>query len=204
MECNAPHLPEIGHAASRGLFRFWESIRGERSAPLRSDISLQEIRHLLPWMFISERGRGEAVHRLRLAGTGVCQLWGDNMTGKDLFASWSKFERSTMNKLLDSALADHHPFVMRCRARTARDVSATLEILGLPVQADDTGSTQVLGLVVPFQDTELLRGERLASFHLVSVRIIWIEPLPKSKASLSHPAGQLQSHLKLIRGGRAD
>jgi hypothetical protein len=204
MECNAPHLPEIGHAASRSLFRYWESIRGERSAPLRSDISLREIRHLLPWMFISERKFGDAAHRLRLAGTGVCQLWGDNMTDKDLFASWSKFERTTMCKLLDSALIDNHPFVMRCRARTARDVSVTLEILGLPVQADDTGSTQVLGLVVPFQDSELLRGERLDSFHLVSVRIIWIEPLPKNRASLSHPAGQLQSHLKLIRGGRVD
>src|SRR5687768_11467454 len=202
MKSNASPVPEIGHSSSRSLFRYWESIRGERSAPLRSDIQLQQIYPLLPWIFISEPVPGGSGHRLRLAGTGLCELWGENMTGKDLFAAWNNFEQSTMNKLLGSATTEHHPFIMRCRVRNESGMSATVEIMGLPVKADDTGGTQVLGLIVPFQDSELLRQHRLVSFDLVSVRIIWIEPLPQPQSSPQASPITLQPHLQLISGGR--
>jgi hypothetical protein len=203
-----PSAPQgIAHSRARDLFRYWESIRGERAAPLRSDISLQQIRNLLPWMFISEPGGETSAHYLRLAGTGLCQLWGDNMTGRDLFAGWSSFERETMYKLLDAAVKDQQPFVMRCRARTETGLQAHLEILGLPVEADDTGKKQVLGLVVPFQEPELLRHHKLVSFDLVSIRIIWTEPLPRSNSTPSCStlaATKRQPHFRLIRGGRRE
>ena len=202
MKSNASPLPEIGHSSSRSLFRYWESVRGERSAPLRSDIRLQQICLLLPWMFISESEPKGSSHRLRLAGTGVCELWGENMTGKDLFAAWNNFERSTMNKVLASATSDRHPFIMRCRVRNESGMSATVEIMGLPVEADDTGRTQVLGLIVPFQDSELLRQHRLVSFDLVSVRIIWIEPLPQKQTCPAASRAKLSPHLQLVSGGR--
>jgi hypothetical protein len=74
--------------------------------------------------------------------------------------------------------------------------------MGLPVEADDTGRTQVLGLIVPFQDSELLRQHRLVSFDLLSVRIIWIEPLPQPQSSPQASPATLQPHLQLISGGR--
>jgi hypothetical protein len=202
MKSNASPLPEIGHSSSRSLFRYWESIRGERSAPLRSEIQLQKICPLLPWMFISEPAPSGMDHRLRLAGTGVCELWGENMTGKDLFAAWNAFERSTMSRLLNSAVSERHPFIMRCRVRNESGMSATVEIMGLPVEADDTGTTQVLGLIVPFQDSELLRQHRLVSFDLVSVRIIWIEPLPQKQTCPHASRAKLPPHLQLVSGGR--
>lgn len=202
MKASASPLPEIGHSSSRSLFRYWESIRGERSAPLRSEIELQQICPLLPWLFISEPAADGLSQRLRLAGTGVCQLWGENMTGKDLFAAWNHFERSTMNKLLASAIADRHPFIMRCRVRNASGMSAIIEIMGLPVEADDTGKIQVLGLIVPFQDSELLRQHRLVSFDLVSVRIIWIEPLPQKQTCLNSSRSKPAPHLQIVPGGK--
>jgi len=202
MKANASPLPEIGHSSSRSLFRYWESIRGERSAPLRSEIELHQICPLLPWMFISEPAADGSGHRLRLAGTGVCELWGENMTGRDLFAAWNHFERTTMDKLLASAVADRHPFIMRCRVRNESGLSATIEIMGLPVEADDTGQTQVLGLIVPFQDSELLRQHRLVSFDLVSVRIIWIEPLPQKQTCPHASRTKLPPQLQIVSGGK--
>jgi hypothetical protein len=200
-----PSAPQgIAHSRARDLFRYWESIRGERTAPLRSDISLQQICNLLPWIFISEPAGETSAHHLRLAGTGLCQLWGENMTGRDLFACWGAFERETMYRLLGAAVKDQQPFVMRCRARTETGLQANLEILGLPVEADDTGKKQVLGLVVPFQEPELFRHDRLVTFDLVSIRIIWTEPLPRmnSISSCSSTATKRQPRFKLIQGGR--
>jgi hypothetical protein len=195
---------EISHSGTRNLFRYWESIRGERSAPLRSQIALQHIHQLLPWIFICEPTGESHSHRLRLAGTGICQLWGENMTGKDLFASWKTFERETMNRLLNAAICDLQPFVMRCRARTETGFSTHLEIIGLPVEADDTHANQVLGLVIPFHESNWLCTHHLVSFELVSVRIIWTEPVPAKDSVPVKPVsrGRKFRHLHVIPGGR--
>jgi hypothetical protein len=192
--------PEIAHSGTRHLFRYWESIRKERSAPLRSDIGLHSIRQLLPWVFIAE-GNASA-HHLRLAGTGICRLWGANMTGKDLFERWPAFERQTMARLLESASKRRQPFVMRCMARTDGGRRTGLEIIGLPVEADDTGIIQVLGLVVPLSEPDWLRNEPLTSFELISVRIIWTEPVPsEGRPPPEEPSQKFVAHLQVIEGG---
>jgi hypothetical protein len=192
--------PEIAHSGTRHLFRYWESIRKERSAPLRSDIGLHSIRQLLPWVFIAERNA--SAHLLRLAGTGICRLWGVNMTGRDLFEHWPVFERQTMARLLDSASRRRQPFVMRCMARTDSGRRTSLEIIGLPVEADDTGTIQVLGLVVPLSEPDWLRNEPLTSFELISVRIIWTEPLPgEGKLLPDEPSPKRVAHFQVIEGG---
>jgi hypothetical protein len=192
--------PEIAHSGTRHLFRYWESIRKERSAPLRSDIGLHSIRQLLPWVFIAE-GNASA-HHLRLAGTGICRLWGANMTGKDLFERWPAFERQTMARLLESASKRRQPFVMRCMARTDGGRRTGLEIIGLPVEADDTGIIQVLGLVVPLSEPDWLRHEPLTSFELISVRIIWTEPVPsEGRPPPEEPSQKFVAHLQVIEGG---
>jgi hypothetical protein len=191
--------PEIAHAGTRHLFRYWESVRKERSTPLRSDIGLHSISQLLPWVFIAERS-GASGHLLRLAGTGICRLWGANMTGSDLFGRWPAFERQTMARLLDSASVRHQPFIMRCMARTDSGRRTSLEIIGLPVEADDTGTVQVLGLIVPLSEPDWLRNEPLTSFELTSIRIIWTEPVPGLDTARGEPSKDLP-HLQVIQGG---
>ncbi|MGH6875115.1 MAG: PAS domain-containing protein, partial [Aestuariivirgaceae bacterium] len=192
--------PEIAHSGARNLFRYWESIRKERSAPLRSDIGLHGIRQLLPWIFIAERN-DDSGHRLRLAGTGICRLWGANMTGRDLFERWPGFERHTMARLLDSASRRRQPFVMRCRAKTDGGRRTSLEIIGLPVEADDTGTTQVLGLVIPLSEPDWLRHEPLTSFELTSIRIIWTEPVPSQGKAPDDSLNKPSPPFQVIQGG---
>jgi hypothetical protein len=192
--------PEIAHSGTRHLFRYWESIRKERSTPLRSDIGLHSISQLLPWVFITERSDASA-HLLRLAGTGICRLWGDNMTGRDLFERWPAFERQTMARLLDSASRRHQPFIMRCMARTDGGRRTSLEIMGLPVEADDTGTVQVLGLIVPLSEPDWLRSEPLTSFELTSIRIFWTEQVLNQDRAPPEPSKKHLPHLQLIQGG---
>ena len=44
----------ILHPSSRALFRFWETMRAERSAPLRADLDLKKICSLVPHLFVAE------------------------------------------------------------------------------------------------------------------------------------------------------
>lgn len=196
---------EILHPGSRSLFRYWETIRGERSAALRSDLDLREISQLLPWLFISEPDALTGEHRLRLAGTGICRMWQENLTDKHLFSTWNRFEHRTVAELLRGTVENCQPFAMRVRAKTAHGSELGLEIMGLPVRAQNSEKIQVLGIIVPFRQPEWIGRDRLTSFELSSVRVIWTDRLP----SETQPEGIRLRHsrpaepvLEVIKGGR--
>ncbi|MDP9136879.1 MAG: PAS domain-containing protein [Pseudomonadota bacterium] len=193
---------EILHPASRTLFRHWESVRGERGAALREHINLGEVRHLLPWMYISEPDAVSGEHRLRLAGTGICRMWQDNLTGKFLFSTWNKFERRTIGELLRGTTENCQPFAMRVRAKTATGSLTSLEILGLPVQARDSDPHQVMGIIVPFHQPAWLGRDRLISFELSSVRVVWTDQVPAACGNHQRPSGRSKPALEVIKGGK--
>ena len=205
MTSSAP--AEILHPKARSLFRYWESIRGERTVALREEVNLGEIRHLLPWVYISEPDAATGEHRLRLAGTGICRMWQDNLTGKFLFSTWNKFERRTIAGLLRSTVENCRPFAIRVRARTANGSVTGLEILGLPVRAQGSEQNQVLGIIVPFHQPAWLGRDRLTSFELSSVRVVWTDRLASQGAVCGNHERRLNSFkpaLELIKGGKPE
>lgn len=198
---------EILHAGSRKLFRYWQSIRGERSAALRSDLDLRQIRHLLPWIFISEPDTMTAEHRVRLAGSGICRMWQDNPTGRSLFSTWKEFERRTIGDLLKGTIDDCQPFAARVRAKTADGGVTDLEIMALPVRAQGGDRNQVLGIIVPFRQPEWFGRDRLTSFELSSVRVIPPDGLPSAAAARGNRrrhSHECRPALEVIEGGKPD
>jgi hypothetical protein len=198
---------DILHPGSRALFRYWESIRGERSAPHRSDIDLRAIRGVLPWVGILERRGEDKSYRWRLAGTGICRLWGRDLTGCDLLDGWPGFERQSLLGLLDGVVDGLQPFVARFTAEPELHEPVGVEFLALPTQAKDE-SIHVLCASLPFIEPAWLGWRPLLKFELSSVRIIWTEPVPGDPlASLRAESGigrTTQSPLKVIRGGLAE
>jgi hypothetical protein len=63
------------------LYEYWAGKRRGRTMPSRSDIDPAEILSLLPHLFIAEIHR-PLRFRFRLAGTAICERWGENLTGK--------------------------------------------------------------------------------------------------------------------------
>ena len=81
---------EILHPASRQLFRYWEGLRAERPCPTRSEIELSRLVSLLPNIAILEKPVNER-WTYRLAGTKVCDLLQQPMTGKDALAGFKRY-----------------------------------------------------------------------------------------------------------------
>ncbi|MEJ1934798.1 PAS domain-containing protein, partial [Nostoc sp. NIES-2111] len=68
------------HPASRTLFSYWDTLRGERTAPERSELDPGAIRNILADTFILEVDAGQTFP-FRLAGTRVCALYGRDLKG---------------------------------------------------------------------------------------------------------------------------
>lgn len=196
---------EILHPGSRALFRYWEAVRGEMSAPPRDWLDLQKIRSLVPFLFMIERTptRGFA---WRLAGTKVCELWGMELTGMPAMAQGERFERETVTRLLDGVIDDHQPFVLRFRLSSAKGMTVAAEFVGAPLRARNNAATYVFGVIMPFREANWPRHDSVTTFELSAARTIWTEPVPGVADAEPHRMhrANLPQAFQIINGGRAE
>jgi hypothetical protein len=196
---------EMLHPGSRALFRYWESLRGEMSAPPRDWLDLRKIGSLVPFLFMIERKPGKD-YAWRLAGTRICELWGMELTGKPVLTHGERFERETVRKLLDGVIAAHQPFVLRFRLQFALGLSVAAECVGMPLRARNGQSTYAFGVIVPFRYVSRPRHDHVTGFELSAARTIWTEPVPGTGNGLHVKAASRSSSqaYQIISGGRSD
>lgn len=196
---------DILHPGSRALFRYWETIRGERAAPGREEIDLKAIRDYVPWLMILERNPVRQNYKWRLAGTKVCQLWRTELTGLDALLGWNRFEKETVLRLFDGVTGLLQPCAVRLRLLTALNQTIGAEIIALPVMSRKSAAIQVFGAVMPFRNVETLGYDRISGIELSSARMIWTEPLPGdalAAGASTRPLGRQFAPFELIAGGR--
>jgi hypothetical protein len=80
------------HSVSRELYAYWNSLRGARAAPDRSDIDPAAIRHVLADSFIVEVEQA-CVFPIRLCGTRLNALWLSDQKGKSFLDLWRAEDR---------------------------------------------------------------------------------------------------------------
>lgn len=195
---------EILHPGSRALFRYWEAVRGEMSAPPRDWLDLQKIRSLVPFLFMIERTPTHGF-AWRLAGTKVCDLWGMELTGMPALAQGDPFERETVSRLLDGVVDEHQPFVLRFRLTSTLGMMVAAELVGLPLRARNNAATYVFGVVMPFREANWRRHDSVTTFELSAARSIWTEPVPGARDITPErsPRANLPHAFQIINGGLA-
>ena len=173
---------DVLHPGSRAIFRHWEAIRGEDSAPHRDAVNLRQLGQYVSWLFIMERSPRIEGYVWRLAGSKVCDLWRRELTGSEFLTGWDRFESETIRRLLDGVSKNFQPCTLRLRLTTSLAQVIDVEIIALPLRARD-GSIHVFGGVLPFRDLDTLGHERIANVELCSARTIWTEPVPGERVA---------------------
>lgn len=192
---------DVMHPGSRRLFCYWERIRGEASAPPRTHIDLKEIKRIVSWLAVIERPAASPDYGWRLAGTGICRLWGRELTGRPVLENWPVSERQTMTRAFDGVVTLLQPFVARFAARCTAGEEVGIELLALPVYPDARQRPQILASLMPFREPRWSGEQRLTAFRLSSLRVIWTEPLPGEETRALLPEGRPQGFLRVINGG---
>lgn len=72
------------HPKLHDLYDYWNRLRGDRSMPARRDIDPTDIPALLPNVLVTEIVDPAGIYRFRLAGTGIRDIAGVEVTGKRL------------------------------------------------------------------------------------------------------------------------
>lgn len=146
-DVSASGLPAVGacHRAddaapatpvAQQFLAYWQSKLKGRKAPRREDILPEELGKLLPWVVLIEVVGTPPRFRVRLAGTGVVQEYGAEMTGKFL-------DDLDLGAARDRSLEDHRRAVREVRPvvgtfdfKTQDGRWMSYERITLPLSAD--------------------------------------------------------------------
>jgi hypothetical protein len=198
---------QILHPGSRQLFRHWEMLRAERACPTREEFEFAPIKVHLPDMVVIDRDYLRNTFRFRLAGTRVCALFNQNLTGSGVLSGWDTFESDVISRHLLTVVNQQQPVVIRMRLTTDRKQVVAAELVALPVQMRGSHRIQIIGGLFPFRASQSLGHASIVTREVISTRVIWTE----HEAAASTPAPvetmppirQALRSFRLIEGGRA-
>ena len=196
------------HLTSRMLHAYWERLRGERAAPERAEIEPGEIRHLLADSLILEIDMAARTATIRLAGTRVCALYGQELKGEPFARLWGS-QAADPWRIVEIVASDTLGVVAGLRATNTAGEEADLELLLLPLR--HRGRTQIRALGTLSLDgaphwiglRPLVQAET-ASLRILPSRRPEAGPpaRPAVRTGAGYPGPVRRGHLFVHAGGR--
>lgn len=185
--------------STRLVFDYWDTLRGERSAPERGEIEPGALRHALADTFVLENEPIGPV--FRLAGTRLCALFGRELRGRAFAALWPEVEaQGDTRRLVQTVMDETAGAVAGLSAQTENGASIHLELLLLPLRYRGRTHARILGALSPTLSPEWLGLDTLASMRMISLRMIW--PDARVQRSTEPAAQDKRPKLMLLPGGR--
>ncbi len=166
------------HKTDQALFDYWNALRAGRPAPRRAEIEPGDIRRILPYVFILER-KDRNDYRFRLAGTGLCSVYGMEFRGHNMLSMWQDDCVENLKQALEDVAANATISVVEYTAATNDKREATFEMILLPLAHEDGSVSRVLGAAVPIEQFPWIGDRLLARQWIDRLRRLDPERMPK-------------------------
>jgi hypothetical protein len=184
---------------SQILFAYWNEARAGRIAPRRFEIEPSRIGSILSETFILERlctaertgptrtaTELKPVYRYRLAGTKLCEHFGDDFRGRDFLDDWDLDDRANLEQALTGMSERGGVSVVTFEASTSSGVGrasgsrkrATFEAIMLPLVHTNDSLDRFLGCMSAIDEPSWLGSERLTDKSLLRCELIWPDGRP--------------------------
>ncbi len=160
------------HEHSKRLYAYWNRLRGERSAPERTEIEPSDIRQLLADTFILEVDQRHKAISFRLAGTRLCAAYGRELKGYGFLGLWQEECTLEVLRAITRVHRDHQPCMISYLARTGQNRFTEWECVLLPLLPAEAGEERILGIATTQPVPLWLGTEPLVDQRLQSVRTI--------------------------------
>lgn len=165
------------------IFDYWNALRGEQDAPLKSQIEPVAIRHLLSSLFILETEPDRHI-RFRLAGTKICDLFGRDLRGERFSALWANGQQEDIERTAEGVMDHVIPTFFNATGYSIAGHHAAFEIIMMPLRSPEGGCDRLLGAIAPavaaswleIVPLELLALDRSRLLHDKFGRAAQVEP----------------------------
>jgi hypothetical protein len=176
-------------ATSKGLYDYWNAVRGRRLAPRRYEIEPSQIVSFLSETIILEKPDQDGC-RVRVAGTRISEWLGFELRGQRFFDLWRAEDRVVLMDNLTSICAHGGVglFEFEVRERGMDCAGASFEMLLLPLTHLEDQVERVLGSIT-IMGEQSFAGDISGGVTLISNEIIWPDGRPFRLAHLDRPSG---------------
>lgn len=162
---------------SAEIFSYWDDLRGNRTAPTRSDIDPSAIRHLLPDLFVLTN-TGDGAPSFRLTGTRLYHLFHRDLREAAFSTLWQDDAAVYACRIACGVMERERPVIFDIWAENAGGHAAqAFEMLLLPLAAQHHVPPRLLGALVsdpPLQEF----GQPFKPISLTSSRLLTL-PAPR-------------------------
>ncbi len=202
-------------AGTRELFDYWNRLRGERTAPERSEIDLAAIRGVLADIFMLDVDVADRFPFL-MCGSRVNALFCTEQNGRSFLHLWTPRDVHNIAAVLLTVVDAACPVVAAADARPDGYANADLEILFLPLRHTGHAQARILGLIAVKAQPSWFGLLPPAQLTLRSLRAVDETGAPFAlqhasllSAALPYPPSQprdgmpkIRGHLRVFQGGK--
>jgi hypothetical protein len=191
------------HPTTRMIFSYWDSLRGERSAPERGEIEPGEIRQVLADTVLLEL-TGERVAHVRLAGTRLCAFFCRELRGSPFAQLWTEEAADDLRQALDIVTGEAAGLVAGLTASTDGGAAVDFEMILLPLRHRGNQHCRILGSIAPALVPSWLGFDPVARFRMGSLRVL--RPSPCGEVGFGRsddPPEERRRRFAVHSGGRA-
>lgn len=161
---------EMIHSEIRALYNYWESLRGQRPCPYRSEVDPRDMEGDARHLFLIE-DLGEGNIRFRLSGSALEDAIGFDLRGMSARTIMTGKARESFLALIAETLAE--PGVGYARL-LGPDGVQVWEIVLLPLRSDFGHIDRLIGCLHPVSGRARSAGDTPARFTIESM---WIRPV---------------------------
>lgn len=203
----------IRHTTNAGLFDYWQSRRGSRRAPSRTEIEPADIHAYLADTFILQMDALPPA-RFRLAGSRVCTLFNRELKGELLTDLWEPVDADTLKAAMRIMSEDASCCVVRWKGYTAREHNIAGEMLLLPLTMGGEDIVRIMGAMATFDLPYWIGTDPVTVMRLKAINMVESHPrVPAARAAAQGgepalrtgpaiPGARRVAHLTVLEGGR--
>jgi hypothetical protein len=159
------------NAHTQKLLTYWRRLRGDRSVPRKEEIDPRAIKDHLAFSFLIERD-GDDRFTFRLAGTGLCELFGHELKGHNFTHYWADEARSAARTALTRVAHLSVPTVAVCVAETADLKHIRGEMILVPFEGAHGEGSLMLGHFQPLEPLARLGGRKIVRLRMTASAIL--------------------------------
>ncbi|MFK5979365.1 MAG: PAS domain-containing protein [Rhizobiaceae bacterium] len=205
------------HLASKNIFSYWSRLRNQRKAPTRGEIEPSDIREHLGDTFILEVNKSLRTISFRLAGTRLCNAYGQELKGLGFLNLWGEEDNLRVLRAISRSYRDYKPTLISHRGKTADEREVEFETLVLPLLPTHDGDIRLLGISTAKEMPFWLGSKPIVTNKVLSAYNICVDSKDESEATLVPFPGDLKiapsvisattegrqfGHLRILDGGK--
>lgn len=192
------------HPSVQELYDYWNTQRGTRAAPYRSDIEPSAIRRALADTFILAF---DTRHTFRIAGTRLCAAFNRELRGRPFVDLWADESVRRVQDLLSVVTHESVGAVAGAHGRNAEGASLDFELLLLPLLHRTPSDARVLGALAPSEAPYWFGTTPLGGLTLSTIRYLGHDDAAavptRLKAAPPQAGGRMRRGLIVYDGGQA-